>query len=371
VQFPDLYELTLPMLASVSDGADWSTRRLLVRLADEFALSDDELAATRSDGKLVFLHRVERARKCLEKAGLVECVGPQTVRITDTGVRLLATRPQLLGWSFFVASEKQAGGSQAGSTAGSTPETLEDELRALCGPVAADERAWEAIRSINGWSPDPPTSYKRVAAALGFTVKELLSIGRSCCVVRPKDAPLLDSTLELALSRQDLDPDALSLDLAFAGITRDGVSLPGLCEAARRFGRVAEWHELLRYMAGKRGFGQRPRPFESWFELDVFLCLVDLGYEVQPQVRIGRYRVDMLLPDFTQPMVVECDGERFHGEERRERDESRELWLQNQDYQVLRLGYLDFTRKRQVMKDGLADMLRIRAKSGMQMRIHA
>jgi very-short-patch-repair endonuclease len=182
---------------------------------------------------------------------------------------------------------------------------------------------------------------------------------------------LLDAALGFAMSRSSLDPDKLSLELAFAGITRDVVTLPGLCEAARRFGRLDAWHALLRYFAGKRESGQRPRPFESWFELDIFLCLVDFGYQVSPQQRIGPYRVDMLLPDFVPKVVVECDGDAFHGEDRRKEDEVRERWLQSHGYRVLRFRYSDFLSKPGAIKRGLKETLESLTEQGLQLRLRA
>ena len=369
MQFPDLYELTLPMLTFAGDGAEWSMRRLVASLAEQFNLSDGHLTAKRGDGKLIFLHRVDRARRCLEKAELVDSLGPQTIKISHAGLRLLATAPQRLGWSYFVADATDHRDAKTASANDECSETLEDELRRLCGAAVQDDWAWDAVRRLNGWGPEPPCTYRGVAKDLGVSVNDLLRLGRACRGTRPEETPLLDAALGFTLSRTNLDPDNLSLELAFAGITSGVITLPGLCEAARRFGRSDEWRELLRYFAAKRKSGQRPRPFESWFELDVFLCLVDLGYHVRPQEKVGSYRVDMMLPDFVPMVVVECDGDAFHGEERRERDEVRERWLQSQGYRVLRFRYSDFTKKPDVIKRGLEETLASLTETGLQLRL--
>ena len=369
MEFPDLYELTLPMLAIVADGTAWSTRRLVGRLADAFALSDAQLKATRADGRLILLGRVERARMFLEKASLIECPGPQTARITSRGLQLLAAKPRRLSWEYFKASEGV--NAEPITPDEQCPEALEDELRRLCGVAVVDERAWGIVRRINGWGPEPPAGYKRLAVELGVPVSELLELGKRCRVPRPDQAPLLDAALACALSRPNLDPDALSLDLAFAGITRGVITVPGLCEAARRFGREAEWTALIRYLADHRRANQRPRPFDSWFEIDVFLYLVGLGHHVVPQEKIGHFRVDILLPDFVPQVVIECDGDAFHGEDRRQADESREHWLQSRNFRVLRFRYSAFSKKPDVIKRGLKETLESLTETGLQLRLGA
>ena len=149
------------------------------------------------------------------------------------------------------------------------------------------------------------------------------------------------------------------------------ITVPGLCEAARRVERLDEWQALIRYLADKRKSNQRPRPFDSWFEIDVFLYLVDLGYHVVPQKNIGHFRVDLLLPDFVPQVVVECDGDEFHGEDRRERDEARERWLQSQNYRVMRFKYSSFSKKPEVIKRGLKDTLESLTETGLQLRLGA
>jgi len=183
------------------------------------------------------------------------------------------------------------------------------------------------------------------------------------------DAPLLDIALALAVERQYQDPDELSVELALAGITRDAFSLPGLCEAARRFGRHRQWRVLVRYLAANRGAGRRPRPFESWFELDVFLFLDGLGFEAQPQRKVGRYRVDLLLPELVPPLVIECDGDGYHTGERADRDRDRERQLQAQGYQVLRVKSSDFKGRPEVTRRAIAQELERLKAAGSQLKL--
>lgn len=56
---------------------------------------------------------------------------------------------------------------------------------------------------------------------------------------------------------------------------------------------------------------------------------------IQPQVEIGRYRVDFLIPQ--NNVVIELDGHDYHKtKEQRTNDSKRERWLKTQSYEVLR-----------------------------------
>lgn len=53
---------------------------------------------------------------------------------------------------------------------------------------------------------------------------------------------------------------------------------------------------------------------ESEFEKDVFTALVNKGYKVTPQVKVGSYRIDMVVESTGDSrLAVECDGDSFHG----------------------------------------------------------
>ena len=76
-----------------------------------------------------------------------------------------------------------------------------------------------------------------------------------------------------------------------------------------------------------RGSGNQPRPFDSWFEVDVFNDIVTNNYKVIPQYEVanGKYRIDLviLLPNGVK-IAIECDGDKFHGAEQFENDLMRQ-----------------------------------------------
>ncbi len=78
---------------------------------------------------------------------------------------------------------------------------------------------------------------------------------------------------------------------------------------------------------------ETPRqPFGSWFEVDVFLAIVDRGYRVRPQYPIGAKRIDLMVEGAKAQLAVECDGDFWHGPERYDADMERQRTLENQGW---------------------------------------
>jgi len=75
-----------------------------------------------------------------------------------------------------------------------------------------------------------------------------------------------------------------------------------------------------------------PPPFDSWFEVDVFLLIAARGFRVIPQYAVNetesKYRIDLVVEGLNGRLAVECDGDYWHGPEQYERDEARKRELQ-------------------------------------------
>ena len=73
---------------------------------------------------------------------------------------------------------------------------------------------------------------------------------------------------------------------------------------------------------------QYSKYFDSWFEVDIFLKIVDRGYQVRPQFEVAKYYIDLMVQGSTKQLAVECYGDKWHSEpEQRERDMNRERIL--------------------------------------------
>lgn len=68
---------------------------------------------------------------------------------------------------------------------------------------------------------------------------------------------------------------------------------------------------------------------ESGFERDVYSMLVAKGYRVIPQVKMGQYRIDMVVEGADDArLALECDGDEFHGPDRWQQDMLRQRVLE-------------------------------------------
>ncbi len=71
-----------------------------------------------------------------------------------------------------------------------------------------------------------------------------------------------------------------------------------------------------------------PPPFDSWFEVDVFLRIHRKGYRVLPQYEMAGYRIDLVVAGMKGRICVECDGDEWHGPDRYDSDIARQRQLE-------------------------------------------
>lgn len=81
------------------------------------------------------------------------------------------------------------------------------------------------------------------------------------------------------------------------------------------------------------------------FEVAVGQEIVAAGFDVEPQVKIGRWHVDFLVVGTR--VVIEADGSFWHSSDKvKERDRRKVRDLNNKNYVVLRIDELDFYKRR-------------------------
>lgn len=98
---PDFQTIFLPLLKLASDGKEHSFREARERLAEEFALSNEELKQLLPSGKQpLFANRVGWSKSYLTKAGLLETTQRAHFKITDRGKGVLANPPDNLNVNF-------------------------------------------------------------------------------------------------------------------------------------------------------------------------------------------------------------------------------------------------------------------------------
>ena len=103
---------------------------------------------------------------------------------------------------------------------------------------------------------------------------------------------------------------------------------------------------------------------ESPFEREVYDLLVNRGYRVTPQVKVGQYRIDMVVEgDNDARLAVECDGDKYHGADKWADDMQRQGDLERAGWSFWRCFASTFLRRRD---DVVADLLKSLSERGIE-----
>jgi very-short-patch-repair endonuclease len=87
-----------------------------------------------------------------------------------------------------------------------------------------------------------------------------------------------------------------------------------------------------------------PEPFDSWFEVDVCIRIMERGFRVVPQYEIAGYYVDLMVEGMRGRIAVECDGDEWHGPEQFDSDMFRQRELQRSGLPFFRPRGSEFYR---------------------------
>ncbi|MDO4686066.1 MAG: AAA domain-containing protein [Corynebacterium sp.] len=112
--------------------------------------------------------------------------------------------------------------------------------------------------------------------------------------------------------------------------------------------------QLLKYaydVAGKRILEQdaglvsddvRDERFDSLFEQRVYNKIVARGYKVIPQFKVGHYKIDLVAQGVDAYLAIECDGDKWHGQEGVERALRQQRELERCGWNFIRIFEADF-----------------------------
>jgi very-short-patch-repair endonuclease len=102
---------------------------------------------------------------------------------------------------------------------------------------------------------------------------------------------------------------------------------------------------------------------ESPFEREIYDELTQRGYCVTPQVRVGQYRIDMVVEGANDArLAIECDGDKYHGPEQWMDDMQRQRTLERAGWVFWRCFASVFIRRRDEV---LADLVHVLAERGI------
>lgn len=85
-----------------------------------------------------------------------------------------------------------------------------------------------------------------------------------------------------------------------------------------------------------------PRPFDSWFEVDVALEIAGRNYRVLPQFEVAGKFIDLVIEGGQARLAVECDGDEFHGADRYPQDMQRQRMLERCNWVFYRIRASEF-----------------------------
>ena len=108
-----------------------------------------------------------------------------------------------------------------------------------------------------------------------------------------------------------------------------------------------------------RNKDNHPAAFDSWFEVDVYLKIIDRGFRAIPQFKVAGYSIDIVIEGIQGKLAVECDGDHWHHTpEQIAKDEQRERMLRRCDWTFWRVGGSEFYRNQDKALESLWDKLK-------------
>ncbi len=103
---------------------------------------------------------------------------------------------------------------------------------------------------------------------------------------------------------------------------------------------------------------------ESPFEEKVYDLLTERGYRVKPQVKVGAYRIDLVVEgDNDARIAIECDGDQYHTSENWDKDMHRQRILERAGWQFWRCFYSTFIKNK---NDVISELLELLNQKGIE-----
>ena len=97
---------------------------------------------------------------------------------------------------------------------------------------------------------------------------------------------------------------------------------------------------------------------ESGFEFEVYDLLTERGYRVIPQVKVGNYRLDMVVEGHNDArLAIECDGDRYHDASKWEDDMNRQRILERAGWKFWRCFASTFVMNKEDILEDLISTL--------------
>jgi very-short-patch-repair endonuclease len=93
-----------------------------------------------------------------------------------------------------------------------------------------------------------------------------------------------------------------------------------------------------------RALEEKEKRTQSSFEREVMKRLMEAGYRVAPQWRVGSFRIDLVVEGSGKRLAIECDGDRYHPLEKLPDDMVRQSVLERMGWIFTRIRSTEFFR---------------------------
>ena len=157
---PKPYEITLPLLKILNDGTPRTRKETVKAVCEHFNLSEEERKQLKpSGGEALIGNRTGWAIFELKKAGLVEKLSDNTIKITDEGLKILEGNPTKIDRKFLMTTPTDS------KYLNKLKEGNEEED--IISP-SIDEKDEKFLRSINDAIPKYEKTQKRMQEFIDF-----------------------------------------------------------------------------------------------------------------------------------------------------------------------------------------------------------
>lgn len=128
-------------------------------------------------------------------------------------------------------------------------------------------------------------------------------------------------------------------------------------QISQALGEEAEQLRERAYSANRQ-IEKPPKPFDSWFELDVCLAIGARGYRIVPQYPIAGKFIDLVVEGNESQLAIECDGDHWHGLAQYEADTERQRKLERAGWKFCRIRECLFNANPEAALEDLWNHLR-------------
>jgi very-short-patch-repair endonuclease len=117
-------------------------------------------------------------------------------------------------------------------------------------------------------------------------------------------------------------------------------------------------HFATPFAQDEEKIADRRKLCESPFEREIYDELVQRGFQVMPQLKVGQYRIDMVVEgDNDARLAVECDGDRYDGPDKWVEDMQRQRVLERAGWVFWRCFASTYLRRRNAVLNDLIKTL--------------